>query len=58
MDAYVIVQAQTGCSRDGPSRKFYWVCIGIMEKSMEITIIYRGDVGNIGIMDKKMETTI
>ena len=58
MDAYVIVQAQTGCSRDGPSRKLYWVYKGIMEKNMETTLIYRGDVGNIGIMDKKMETTI
>ena len=35
--------------------KGLWGNIGVMEKKMETTIVYRD---NIGVMEKKMETTI
>ena len=36
-----------------------WGYIGIMEKKMEATIVYWGVVmGNLGIIDKKMEIII
>ena len=35
--------------------RIHWGYMGIMEKKMETTIVYRG---YIGIMESKMETTI